>query len=89
MGLIPIDYPDITLLELEEQHSFVEQSPMKSMKLWRHERSIKLHHSKPDTVILVDKLTFQPRRARILVKKFIEVVFTHRHRVLRKHFNHE
>ena len=89
LGIIPIDYSDMTLLELEEKLGFVEQSPMKSMKLWRHERSIKPHHSKPDTVILIDKLIFQPRRAKILVKKFIEVVFTHRHKVLKKHFNHE
>lgn len=40
------DYSDMTVLEREEQQDFVEQSPMKSMKLWQYKRSVKLNHSK-------------------------------------------
>ena len=36
-GVLLIDYSDMTLLELDIGEGFTEQSPMGSMKLWRHE----------------------------------------------------
>jgi hypothetical protein len=39
-GFIPVDYSDITLIEIERGSGFVEESPMGSMRLWRHERRI-------------------------------------------------
>jgi hypothetical protein len=82
-GFLPIDYSDMTLLELKEGQGFVEQSPMGSMKLWRHERRIDPCPSDSNAVLLVDQLTFQPRMAKRLVGWFIRQVFIHRHRVLR------
>jgi hypothetical protein len=82
-GVLPIDRSDLTLLELTEPRGFVEQSPMLSMKLWRHERWLEEHGAR---TILVDRLTFEPRFAGALVRWFIRTVFTHRHAVLRKHF---
>lgn len=81
-GILPIDHSDLTLLEFDAGHGFIEQSPMASMRLWRHERT--LHPAPQGGVVLVDQLTFQPRLARALVAAFIRRVFTHRHRVLRK-----
>jgi hypothetical protein len=81
-GVLPIDYSDMTLLELDIGHGFVEQSPMGSMKLWRHERRIVPCHSDPTAVLLVDQLTFCPRIAPRFVGWFIRQVFTHRHKVL-------
>lgn len=82
-GVLPIDYSDMTLLELNHGHGFIEQSPMGSMKLWRHERQIAPCSSDSGTVILIDQLTFQPRVAKRFVGWFINRVFVHRHKVLR------
>jgi hypothetical protein len=73
----------MTLLELNIGEGFTEQSPMGSMKLWRHERRIVPCPSDSNAVLLVDQLTFQPRVASRLVKWFIRRVFIHRHRVLK------
>ena len=81
-GVLPIDYSDLTLLELDPGRGFLEQSPMGSMTLWRHERRI-VPDSESGVVTLVDQLTFRPRLAKGLVRWFIRRVFTHRHRVLR------
>jgi ligand-binding SRPBCC domain-containing protein len=83
-GVLPIDYSDMTLLELTMGRGFIEQSPMGSMRLWRHERQILPHPSDPRAVMLVDQLIFRPRMARHLVTWFIRRVFTHRHKVLRE-----
>lgn len=77
----------MTLLASEPKQNFIEQSPMGSMKLWRHERLIKIHLSNPDIIVLIDQLTFRPKITANMVKKFIKVVFIHRHKVLRHHFN--
>jgi len=85
-GILPIDYSDMTLLELNEGQGIIEQSPMGSMKLWRHERQIVSCPSEPHTVLLIDNLTFCPRMAKHLVRWFINLVFTHRHKVLKANF---
>jgi hypothetical protein len=82
-GLLPIDYSDMTLMEINPGQGFVEQSPMGSMKLWRHERRIIPSSSHPTAVLLVDQLTFQPRMAKRIVGWFIRRVFIHRHGVLK------
>jgi len=83
-GFLPIGHSDITLLELKEGEGFVEQSPMDSMKLWRHERRI-VQTSNGCRVI--DSLTFQPERATGVVAWFIRAVFNHRHKVIRRNMN--
>lgn len=84
LGVLPIDYSDMTLIELDRGNGFVEESPMGSMKSWRHERRILPSTDHADAVLLVDQLTFRPRFARRLAKWFIRRVFTHRHAVLRR-----
>ena len=80
-GFLPLDRSDLTLIELNEGRGFVEQSPMLSMRVWRHERSI-------DPVAggskITDRLTFEPRVGAPLVKWFIAAVFRHRHHVIRR-----
>ena len=85
-GFIPIGYSDMTLIEIDPGHGFVEQSPMASMAFWRHERRIVPCHLDEDAVLLVDSVTFRPRIAIRLVGRFIRLVFAHRHRVLRTNF---
>jgi hypothetical protein len=82
-GVLPLDRSDLTLLELRDGIGFVEQSPMLSMKLWRHERTLE---GNDEQTTLTDKLTFEPRFGGVLVAWFIGTVFAHRHAVLRRHF---
>ena len=60
---------------------FLEQSPMLSMKLWRHERIVA---PTSDGSTITDRLEFQPRFAVTLVTWFIRTTFTHRHAILRR-----
>jgi ligand-binding SRPBCC domain-containing protein len=80
-GLLPIDRSDLTLVSLDAGSGFVEESPMLSMKLWRHERRIS---RRGDKTVVSDTLTFEPRFARPLVEWLIRKTFEHRHRVLQK-----
>lgn len=82
-GFLPIDRVDLTLVELEEGRRFVEQSPVGSMRLWRHERSLE---PVPGGCLLADRLTFEPRWARGPVRALVGALFRHRHRVLRREF---
>ncbi|MGY6707458.1 MAG: hypothetical protein ACXIVF_03945 [Rhizobiaceae bacterium] len=82
-GVIPFGHSDMTLVEIDPGHGFVEQSSMGSMEKWRHERQIKLAPGNPAAVLLVDELTFRPRFARPVVRWFIRRLFEHRHKVLR------
>lgn len=81
-GIIPFDYSDLTLITLEDGLGFVEQSPMGSMTLWRHERWIRPAGS---GCIITDRLTFEPRFARTVTQWFVHRLFSHRHAVLRRH----
>lgn len=78
---IPIDVSDITLVELEPGHRFLERSPMLSMRLWQHERIITPTASGSR---LVDNLTFEPRLFGSLVRRLVQAFFDNRHRVLRR-----
>jgi ligand-binding SRPBCC domain-containing protein len=84
LGVLPMGYSDLTLLELESGVGFVEQSPMTSMRLWRHERRV--HARGPGTSRLTDRLTFEPAIASGLTARIVRWLFEHRHRVLRAHF---
>jgi ligand-binding SRPBCC domain-containing protein len=80
-GFIPVDRSDITLIEFEKGSGFVEESPMGTMKLWRHERRI---ITTPVGSRIIDRLAFEPETASSFIGWFIRIVFKHRHRVLRK-----
>ena len=82
-GFLPMDYSDLSLLELTPGTGFIEQSPMGSMRLWRHARFITACPTEPAALVLVDELTFQPRMLPRLVAWFVRRFFAHRHRVLR------
>lgn len=56
-GIIPFDFSDLTLESLEPGVGLVEQSPMGSMRLWRHARRIEAAST---GCILIDELTFEP-----------------------------
>jgi ligand-binding SRPBCC domain-containing protein len=83
-GILPIDRSNLTLLEIEQGHRFVEQSPMLTMRLWRHERIITRD---AQYAIITDQLEFIPRFAAGLAQRFVYLFFTHRHSVLKRVFN--
>ncbi len=80
--ILPVDWSRLTLLEIDEGRGFVEQSPMGSMRTWRHERRIE---AAENGCALIDRLSFEPRFAAPLVGWFVRRFFAHRHAVLRKH----
>lgn len=85
-GLIPFDYDDVTLIEVEPERRFLERSPMLSQRVWEHERT--LEPAGAGGCVLTDRLRFEPRLpvpGAVLVP-LIRAVFRHRHRRLRAHF---
>lgn len=81
-GMLPFDYSDLTLLSLDEGIGFVEQSPMGTMRLWRHERRLAASGA---GCVLTDELTFEPRIAGWLSFRIVRAFFAHRHRNLARH----
>jgi ligand-binding SRPBCC domain-containing protein len=80
-GFFPVDRMELTLSSIDVGGRFVEESPTLTMKQWRHERS--LTPTEGGTV-LTDRLTFEAKFGRPLVRWFIGRVFEHRHAVLRR-----
>lgn len=81
-GVLPFDYSDLTLESLEPGTGFVEQSPMGSMRSWRHVRRIT---PSATGCVLTDELTFEPRMAGWLACRIVRAFFRHRHRMLARH----
>ena len=81
-GVLPVDRSTMTLVEIENGSGFVEASPMRSMRTWRHERRIEAAER---GCAIIDRLTFEPRFAAPLVTWFVRRFFAHRHAMLRKH----
>lgn len=82
-GVLPVDLSRLTFVEVEPGRRFVEQSPLLSMKSWRHERVIA---PGPDGTKVVDTLEFTPRFGTRMVTWFISKFFQHRHAVLSRTF---
>jgi ligand-binding SRPBCC domain-containing protein len=82
-GLVPVDLSRLTFVEMEPGRRFVEQSPLLSMKSWRHERLIE---PSEEGARVVDTLEFTPRMAGGVVAWFVSRFFAHRHAMLRRQF---
>jgi ligand-binding SRPBCC domain-containing protein len=85
LGVLPVDYDDITLVRLEAPAGFLERSKMLSQRVWEHERTL---DEVPDGCVLTDRITYVPRlpapdRA---LRTLYRGVFRHRHRRLRLRF---
>ena len=83
-GLLPLDCSQLTLLSLTPEQGFVEQSPMVSMRAWRHTREILSHPDDLKACILRDTLEFEPRFHHAFTVWFVRRFFAHRHAVLRR-----
>jgi len=85
LGVIPVDYDDLTLVELDRGRGFVEQSRMLSQCAWQHRRTIRPAEG---GTLITDSVGWEPRLplpARSLRPLFARL-FRHRHRRLIKHF---
>jgi ligand-binding SRPBCC domain-containing protein len=83
LGLVPIDMSKLTFSEIEPGHRFVEQSPLLSMRSWRHERVVT---PSGNGTVVTDNLEFSPRVGAPLVRFFVKKFFEHRHQVLARSF---
>ena len=88
VGLLPVDYDDITLVELEPGRRFVERGRLLSQRMWEHVRSVE---PVDGGCVIRDALAWEPRlpvSGRALRPMFA-TIFRHRHRRLRRHFGGE
>ena len=86
-GVIPFEYDDVTLVELEPGRRFLERSPMLSQRTWQHERIVEPAEGGSR---VTDRIRMEPRLglpARPLVPVF-RAMFRHRHRRLAAWFAH-
>jgi ligand-binding SRPBCC domain-containing protein len=85
-GLVPFDYDDLTLVEMEPGRSFLERSRMLSQRVWEHERT--MEPVEGGGCLVTDRVRWEPRLGlpgRPL-RPVIGFFFRHRHRRLRRHF---
>ena len=85
LGLVPLDYDEICLVEIEPGRRFLERSRMLSQRIWEHERTIE---PRPGGCELTDRVAWEPRLPLpgALLVPLIASVFKHRHRRLRARF---
>ena len=89
-GVVPFEYDDITISELEPGHRFLERSSMLSMSLWQHERIVTARDRGCE---VRDRVTFELRsplrrvpRLEHLLRAVLRHLFQHRHLRLARHF---
>ena len=90
-GVLPVDYDDLGIVELEPGRRFLERSTMATMRLWQHERVIE--PAGEGACGITDRLSFELRRplaampgSARLARAIVAFVFRHRHRRLRARF---
>ena len=86
-GLIPVDYDDLCLAEIEPPRRFLERSRMGSMSFWEHERTIEAAGA--GACVVTDSLRFALRRPLAAIpgvaglsRRIVTALFSHRHRRL-------
>ena len=84
-GFLPIDYDDLTLIELEPGRRFLERSPMGTQRVWQHERIVEPAEG---GCVVSDRVRFVPRIGLLgpLHLAIFRLAFGLRHRNLRRRF---
>jgi ligand-binding SRPBCC domain-containing protein len=88
LGVVPVDYDDLTLVRVEPGRGFLESSPLLSQRRWIHQRTLE---AVGGGCRVTDRIRFEPRLpvgGRALVTLF-RLVFRHRHRRLGRFFRAE
>jgi hypothetical protein len=91
-GVLPVDYDDLRLVELEPGHRFRERSRTATFAVWGHERIVE--PAGEGACTLTDRLTweFKPLMARLpgsqrLATAVVGFLFRHRHRRLARYWS--
>jgi ligand-binding SRPBCC domain-containing protein len=87
-GLLPVDYDDLTLVEVEEGRRFLERSEMMTQKLWQHEREfVEITNG----VRIIDRVSFCSRVSALepIQLAVFRSIFKYRHFRLRRLFGHD
>jgi hypothetical protein len=84
-GLIPVDFDDLTIAELEPGRRFLEASTMLTQSDWRHERIV---DARERGCRVTDRLRWRGRVPLfdVVFGVAVPVLFRHRHRRLRRRF---
>ena len=90
-GLVPVDYDDLCLTEIEAGRRFQERSRTSTFAVWTHERIIEPAGEGACTI--TDRLgwEFKPLMARVpgsarIAEAVVGFLFRHRHRRLRQYW---
>ncbi|GAB2603856.1 hypothetical protein GCM10009696_06760 [Kocuria himachalensis] len=87
-GVVPFEWDDLMLAELEPGRRFHEISSMRIARRWEHERT--LTPTGAQSTQIHDRVVFEARLggqgAEALMHVLVSAVFTHRHRRLRRRF---
>ena len=90
-GVIPVDYDDLCLVEIEPGRRFQERSRTSSFAVWTHERIVEPDGE--DACTITDRLAWEPKRflARVpgsdrIATAIVGFLFRHRHRRLERHW---
>jgi ligand-binding SRPBCC domain-containing protein len=86
LGVIPVDYDDLVVIEIDSGAGFLERSSMLTMRVWQHDRRL---NPEGEGTRVTDRLTFTPRTLvpHALARVVIRFLFRHRHRRLRAWFS--
>jgi ligand-binding SRPBCC domain-containing protein len=84
-GLLPFEYDDLTLVELEPERRFLERSPTLSQRCWQHERTVEPAEGGSR---VTDRIRMEPRLGlpAAPLRPIFRAFFRHRHRRLRAWF---
>ena len=87
-GLIPFDYDEITLVELEPGRRLVERGRLLSQRFWQHVRSVEPANG---GCLLRDAVAWEPKLpvSGGALRPLFATIFRHRHRRLRRRFGGE
>lgn len=85
-GVIPVEYDDLVIAEVEAPCFFQERSTLGSCRVWEHRRE--LEDLPGGRTRVTDLLRAEPRAGvpAWMVKRIVGALFTHRHRRLARAF---
>lgn len=84
-GFLPIDYDDLTFVEIEPGRRFLERSTLLTQRVWEHERVVEPAGA---GCVISDRVRFEPRVSFLgpLFLRVFRLAFALRHRNLRRLF---
>ena len=85
-GVVPVDYDDLTIVEVGPGHRFLERSRMLSAPVWVHERVVV--PTGPHSCRVTDQVQFEARSVvhRAVLRRVVPRLFAHRHQRLRRRY---